>query len=72
MAPFLVRNTNLPRKNDLALTPAKKLPAPILNRPKTGFATPISKWYSRINSGYTGERGLRAWAHYVGKEFNIT
>ncbi|HEU4950688.1 MAG TPA: asparagine synthase (glutamine-hydrolyzing), partial [Holophagaceae bacterium] len=52
-------------KRDLAACPAKGLPQAIVDRPKTGFGTPIGAWtQDRVPAGST--RGLRGWAQVVG------
>ncbi len=48
-----------PNKRDLA-TCAQQLPQAILDRPKTGFTTPVQAWIG-IRAGASG-RGLRGWA----------
>jgi asparagine synthase (glutamine-hydrolysing) len=51
-------------KQCLAHAPNRLLPKLIVNRPKTGFSTPIRDWANQAMS--TGmERGLRGWARFV-------
>ncbi len=51
-----------PGKAELARTPARPLPAAVLERRKTGFGVPLRQWLAG-DSG--GERGLRGWARRV-------
>jgi asparagine synthase (glutamine-hydrolysing) len=59
-----------PGKRAMAATPARALPAAVLDRPKTGFAVPVREWLA----GETAEtgpktRGYRAWARRIYAEF---
>ena len=59
-----------PGKLDMALAPQQRLPAAILERPKTGFGVPVREWL--LNGGQpreSGERGLRGWARHVLQAF---
>jgi asparagine synthase (glutamine-hydrolysing) len=64
-----------PAKRDMALTPSRRLPASILNRPKTGFTVPVRDWLlqadqkSPIQSQKPDERGLRGWSKQVYSHF---
>src|SRR5690606_27007699 len=49
-----------PGKREMARTPAKALPAALLERPKTGFFVPVREWLTG-----TKERGQRGWARQV-------
>jgi asparagine synthase (glutamine-hydrolysing) len=57
-----------PRKQDLAAC-ARQLPSEILNRPKTGFTTPVRTWIGD-HSGSSG-RGLRGWAADIHRRFRF-
>jgi len=53
---------NSPTKQDMALTPNRKLPDKVLKRSKTGFSVPVREWLldgERLNAN---DRGLRQWA----------
>ncbi|MFM2293871.1 MAG: hypothetical protein RLZZ350_284, partial [Verrucomicrobiota bacterium] len=66
VAPSLT--TNPPTKRDMADAPTQKLPPEILNRPKTGFQTPVREWMLAENN--QAERGLRGWAKHVFNHFS--
>jgi asparagine synthase (glutamine-hydrolysing) len=75
LVPLLV-GPDRPNKRALAATPEKKLPDAILNRPKTGFNTPVREWLissqgqSALNSHpSTSPRGLRGWARMIHEHF---
>jgi asparagine synthase (glutamine-hydrolysing) len=57
-------STKLPTKQDMAHAPNKPLPAPILDRAKTGFSVPVREWLLQGNDN-NKERGLRAWAKQI-------
>lgn len=69
LAPLLVHG-NPPSKRDMASTPARPLPAAILNRPKTGFSVPVREWLA-AGAPYSErqERGLRGWAKHIFHKF---
>jgi asparagine synthase (glutamine-hydrolysing) len=74
VAPSLA--TNPPSKRDMADAPTQKLPPEILNRPKTGFQTPVREWMAageklKVESGKLKPeaRGLRGWAREVHAQF---
>jgi asparagine synthase (glutamine-hydrolysing) len=52
----------------MADTPRRKLPAAVLDRPKTGFVVPVRDWIAGGGAG-GGERGLRGWARQVHAAF---
>ncbi len=52
-------------KHSMAETPADPLPAEVLNRPKTGFTTPVRRWMLDEGAIAPGDRGLRGWARQV-------
>ncbi|HEX8906846.1 MAG TPA: asparagine synthase-related protein, partial [Longimicrobiaceae bacterium] len=64
IAPLLAAET-APGKRDLGETPARPLPAEILDRPKTGFNIPVRDWLHGGNGNGRGPRGLRGWAREV-------
>jgi len=55
-----------PGKQDLAAC-AERLPSLMLERPKTGFTTPVRHWISDREGN--SERGLRGWAGNIHREF---
>ena len=55
-----------PNKRDLAAC-ARQLPRSILNRPKTGFTTPVQAWIA--GSAGRSTHGLRGWATNVHRMF---
>ena len=63
LAPLIVAN-DPPRKRSLASVPARRLPAPVLDRPKTGFEVPIRAWLQK-GSATGADRGLRDWSKVV-------
>ncbi|MFN3597693.1 MAG: asparagine synthase (glutamine-hydrolyzing) [Rubricoccaceae bacterium] len=63
VAPLIARQPGL-GKRALAETPARALPPALLNRPKTGFTTPVRRWAAE--AGLAPEaRGQRGWAQFV-------
>ncbi len=58
-----------PEKRDLAAC-ARNLPPAILDRPKTGFTTPVRKWIG--GQSETSSHGLRGWAAKVHRRFRST
>jgi asparagine synthase (glutamine-hydrolysing) len=58
-----------PSKRELAAC-ARQLPRAMLDRPKTGFTTPVRTWIG----GHSGKsaRGLRGWAGEVHRIFRDT
>lgn len=56
------------KKRDLALSPKKRLPQSIIDRPKTGFAVPIRDWLMTDDSSLK-QRGLRDWGKVVYKNY---
>ena len=67
LAPWLL-SAHPPTKEALAATPRRPLPAAILQRPKSGFSTPLGAWLAEGEAG-RGERGLRGWARFVHQHF---
>ncbi len=61
-----IASSSPPDKHDLALC-AQLLPTAMLERPKTGFTTPVRKWIA--GRGATSARGLRGWATHVHSSF---
>jgi asparagine synthase (glutamine-hydrolysing) len=74
LAPLLAQPRGL-TKRDVARSLTSKLPAPILNRPKTGFSIPVREWMleaargSELGARSLGDRGLRGWAKEVYARF---
>jgi asparagine synthase (glutamine-hydrolysing) len=58
-----------PSKRELAAC-AQQLPPAVLNRPKTGFTTPVRGWIA--SDAGSLERGLRGWAGEVHRKFRAT
>lgn len=54
-----------PNKQTLARSPARALPAALLNRPKTGFFIPVRDWLLGDAPAAPTDRGLRGWARHV-------
>ncbi len=52
-----------PTKRKMAETPKNPLPRAVLDRPKTGFAVPVTEWIR--GEGRAEERGYRGWARHV-------
>jgi asparagine synthase (glutamine-hydrolysing) len=68
IAPLLGAGASAPDKRAMADTPRRKLPAAVLDRPKTGFVVPVRDWIAGGAQG-GGERGLRGWARQVHAAF---
>jgi asparagine synthase (glutamine-hydrolysing) len=68
LAPLLA-DEHPPGKQSLARSPARALPAAVLNRPKTGFFIPVRDWLLDGNTDAPAERGLRGWAKFVHTQF---
>ncbi len=68
IAPLLVHG-NAPRKEEMALTPVKRLPDAVLHRTKTGFTVPVREWLTSGLSSEQPERGLRGWARHLEQVF---
>jgi len=58
-------------KRDMALTPRTPLPREIVNRGKTGFASPVPAWISSMQAPMTRQQGLRVWAKVVANHFSV-
>jgi len=63
LAPHLA-SSNPPVKRDMACVPQHSLPDEIVNRPKTGFSTPVRMWLETRGNNLAG-RGLRGWSQIV-------
>ncbi len=65
IAPMLAGVTP-PGKREFAETPARQIPAALLDRPKTGFSVPVREWL-RKNGGTAdaSDRSYRGWARFV-------
>jgi asparagine synthase (glutamine-hydrolysing) len=53
-----------PGKRDMALSPPRRLPAQVLDRPKTGFSVPIHEWLDGDATRHGGW-GFRQWAKHI-------
>ena len=53
------------RKADLARSARYSLPEAVIQRPKSGFTTPVGEWLRSEGLAKEGDRGLRGWARYV-------
>jgi len=62
LAPLLA-SRSAPSKRAMADAPQRKLPATVLDRPKTGFVVPVREWTAGDRP--PAERGLRGWARHV-------
>jgi len=67
LMPHLIQKADRPTKKDFAMVLSKPLPKTIVDRPKSGFSVPIHEWLDE----YACEKGLRGWAKFIGKEFNL-
>jgi asparagine synthase (glutamine-hydrolysing) len=67
IAPLLAAGADAPGKRAMADAPRLKLPASILERPKTGFVVPVRDWIA--GGAAPAERGLRGWARHVHAAF---
>ena len=56
-------------KSEIAAVAAPRLPASVLNRPKTGFSVPVREWIKPEGTSIQ-QRGLRGWAQYVHQRFS--
>lgn len=70
MAPITQRETKSNGKDLLASAPRKPLPREVLNRRKTGFATPIGRWcgLSGPGSANLAYGHIRGWARHVASQ----
>ena len=64
VAPLLAARPEL-GKHSMALTPSQPLPDAVLDRPKTGFTTPVRQWMLEEGVVSARDRGLRGWARQV-------
>jgi asparagine synthase (glutamine-hydrolysing) len=69
----LLANRPLDGKRVLGDIPARRLPEPLIERPKTGFAVPIHEWLSQPHPGapLPLNMGLRNWALRLAREFEV-
>ena len=75
LAPVLAGGVDFGGKALLALSPCDPLPAEIVQRPKTGFQTPVRDWLDRLPAleavaGGRREHWSRRWARRVGNVSN--
>jgi asparagine synthase (glutamine-hydrolysing) len=61
-----IASSSPPGKRDFAAC-AERLPAGVVGRAKTGFATPVNRWIQETTG--IRARGLRGWASYVEEQF---
>ena len=66
VSPLLALKTP-PTKQDMARTPDQTMPVEVLNRGKTGFSIPVSRWLAEAEDyqEFSRQRGLRGWAQLV-------
>lgn len=64
LAPVLAAHPHV-GKDTLARAARPQLPAAILDRPKTGFTTPVRRWLLDDGMASASDRGLRGWARAV-------
>jgi asparagine synthase (glutamine-hydrolysing) len=66
VAPLLALKAS-PTKQDMARTPDQTMPVEVLNRGKTGFSIPVSRWLAEAEDykAFSRQRGLRGWAQLV-------
>ena len=72
LAPYLGggRGAAALTKRALGDTPAKPLPAAVLNKPKTGFAVPVQDWVQGTGAdSRAAGRGFRPWLRHVYRAF---
>lgn len=67
LAPLLVQG-QLDGKMALGNAPSRPLPDHVVNRPKTGFSTPIAKWQQRSADTVSQAPWARQWAKHVVQE----
>lgn len=65
--PLLPAFDGLPKKSLLATAPAKPLPREVLERRKTGFGIPVTRWLAGA-LGANGRYPVSAWARTVASE----
>ncbi len=60
-----------PTKQDMARTPDQPMPVEVLNRGKTGFSIPVSRWLAEAedHQELSRQRGLRGWAQLVYRHY---
>ena len=58
-------NNNILQKRDVAYSVQPFLPFEILNKPKTGFETPIKRWGEKLNQMHNKSSGLSNWQQNV-------
>jgi asparagine synthase (glutamine-hydrolysing) len=68
LAPIIAARPDL-GKQDMARSPRNPLPSALLDRPKTGFTTPIRKWMLDEGKVSGRDRGLRGWAKFVYRHY---
>jgi len=70
----LLANRPLNGKRVLGKVPARQLPEPLINLPKTGFGVPLREWVSGPRAGAHPRVlsvGLRHWAMRLAREFHF-
>lgn len=79
ISPYLSTTCHGNCKSLLAASPEKSLPQQIIQRPKTGFMTPLVDWQKNIYSGVEGngkckpmdEPWARTWARIISQKFGM-
>ncbi len=67
----LRRDGVIATKQDLACAAHPPLPAPLADRPKSGFTVPVHEWLLAGNPHYR-QRGLRDWSQFVYTRYTQT
>ncbi|MES3001676.1 MAG: asparagine synthase (glutamine-hydrolyzing) [Pseudomonadota bacterium] len=70
VAPWIAAFPDL-SKSEVARATAPRLPAQLLEKPKTGFLVPTSSWLMASDGRKVPRRGLRAWARHVHASYTV-
>lgn len=68
LGPHMPAATAIPAKASLARAPRRALPQKLIDRPKTGFETPVAQWTSAAKLTKSKEPWARAWARHILKQ----